>query len=472
MERKEGRLWSHALAVGVGSVLSKLTVFLLLPLYTACLSPAAFGTVDVLINTAALIVPIVSLNAPETVFRFVAGGKSEGEVLAVGRLLLLLGTGVLLLLLPILSLIGALRPYLFLLVLYVVAAVLHSYYAHLLRARGQYVLYALQQLFCTLLMVALAFLFLPVLGLGESGYLLAILVADLLIALILLGYFKGDREEGAFAVEKKLLRSMLRYAVPLIPTATLWRIIAVFDRYVILWYHGEAEIGLYAAAGKIPSLLSFSASIFLEAWHYAAIHTREEGREQRFERIYRIFLPSLVVFTLALILGSHFLVEILFSESFSAARLYVPILSVAALFSALSSFLGSVYVVRLRTTSSLITALVGAVANLVLNFCFIPMLGAMGAAISTLCSYVIVFLWRSADCRRVMPFKQHFLSLTASVALLLATALLIHTATPPALLLGLLSLLPFWREIGDIIRLACGYGKKIWRKATKNVNKS
>ncbi|MBQ8356877.1 MAG: oligosaccharide flippase family protein [Clostridia bacterium] len=472
--KKSGRLFSNVLVLGIGSVISKITVFFMLPLYTACLSPAAFGTVDILTNTAVLLLPFVSLCAPEAVFRFLAGGKGEREVLAVGNKLLIRGMILLLFILPVLSLFDILRPYIFYLFCYVMASVIHSYLAHILRARGQYGLYSVQQLFCTGVTVALAFLFLPVLNLGVRGYLMAIFLADIVTALILSFYLRLDHEEKTSAEQDtKLFRSMLRYAIPLIPTATLWWALAVFDHYLLLAYHGESVTGLYAAAGKLPALLTFAASIFLEAWHFAVIHEKEEKRGELFGRIYSALLPVLILFVVTLIIGSRFLVERIFAADFGEAALYVPLLSVAALFSALSSFLGSVYVVKLRSGSSLITALVGAAVNMALDFWWIPSRGAVGAMAATLVSYVTIFIWRSVHCRRVMPFCQHAGKLTVStLALLVSAVLTMMGHTLLSLAVAALALAPFWHEIIDSILILIVYGKKIFHISTKRENRS
>ena len=465
------RLLSNVVVLGLGSAISKLTVFLMMPLYTACLTPSSFGTVDILINTAVLLLPLVSLSAPDAVFRFAAGGYDEGAVLAVGRRLLLWGGFLLLAVLPILGLFEILRPYLIYLALYVIFSVLHSYAAHILRARGQYTLYTVQQVFCTLLTVALAFLFLPVLGLGERGYLASILLADAITALILCIYLGRGKREASDA--SQLLRPMLRYALPLIPTATLWWVLTVCDHYILLAFHGEAAIGLYAAAGKLPALLTFAASIFMEAWHFAAIREAEEKRGALFERIYAAFLPAMILLVLTLILCAPFLVRHLFALDFSEAALYVPLLSVASLFAALSSFLGSVYLVKLRSGASLATAFVGAAVNVTLDLLWIPSQGALGAMAATLASYITIFLWRTAHCRRVMPFKQHVGKLTLSTLALSALAYLTMIGkTKVALWLILPSLLPFWRELYDSTLLFVEFGKSFLHILTKKEKRS
>ena len=226
--KNNARLLKNVIVLGLGSVISKLTVLLMIPLYTASLTPAAFGTVDILINTAVLLLPLVSISAPEAVFRFAAGGYDEGEVLAVGREMLLFGSFLLLLALPILGIFDIFRPYLLYLFFYVLFSVIHSYAAHILRAKGQYGLYTVQQVFCTLLTVSLAFLFLPVLELGERGYLASIFLADAVTALILCVYL-GRERAGKARDASRLLRPMLRYALPLIPTATLWWVLSACD---------------------------------------------------------------------------------------------------------------------------------------------------------------------------------------------------------------------------------------------------
>ena len=470
--KNNARLLSHVIILGLGSVVSKLTVFLMMPLYTACLTPASFGTVDILINTAVLLLPFVSLSAPEAVFRFAAGGYEEGAVLAVGKRLLLWGGFLLLGVLPILGFFEILRPYLLYLALYVIFSVIHSYAAHILRARGQYGLYTVQQVFCTLLTVSLAFLFLPVMGLGERGYLASIFLADAITALILCVYLSQEKAKNQMDASQ-LLRPMLRYALPLIPTATLWWVLSVCDHYILLAYRGEEAIGLYAAAGKLPALLTFAASIFLEAWHFAAIREKEENRGLLFEKIYAAFLPAMILLVLMLILGSAFLVRHLFASDFGEAALYVPLLSVASLFSALSSFLGSVYLVKLRSGASLATAFVGATVNIVLDLLWIPSQGAIGAMAATLVSYITVFLWRAVHCHRVMPFAQHIGKLTLSTVVLLVVAYLTMIGqTSVALWLILPSILPFFRELYDSGRYFLQFGKRFLHISTKKEKRS
>ena len=447
MKTKE-TLLSRSLLLGVATGVSKAAVFLLMPLYTAYLTPAAFGAADIIAGTAVLLLPFVSFNAPEAVFRFRAGGDREKQVFSCGVLMLTGGMVVLLLLMPFTALLPVLETYRIYLFFYVLASVARSFLAHWVRAEGNYTLYAVQQVFCTFSTVALLVLFLPVLRLGTGGYLAATVTADALTAAILLLYLRPWRYFAFTAVKKEPLFAMLRYALPLMPTTVLWWVTSVSDRYIILHYHGENVMGLYAAAGRIPSVLTFGVAAFLEVWHYTAVRAGEGERSRLFDRVYALLLPVLTAVSAFLVLFARSITGLLFAADYADAARYVPILTVGSLFSALSAYLGSIYTVRLNSVASLLTALFGAALNVLLNLWWIPRGGAMAAALATAVSYLAMFLLRVFHSRRGMAFDPRLLKLTAAAALLSLTAFLsLRGPDPVLLLLGAAALAPFAAEI-------------------------
>lgn len=446
--RTKETLLSRSLLLGAATGISKLAVFLLMPLYTAYLTPAAFGAADIIAGTAVLLLPFVSFNAPEAVFRFRAGGEREKQVFSCGILMLTGGFVALLLLMPFTVVLPVLETYRIYLFFYVCASVLHSFFAHWVRAEGNYTLYAIQQVFCTLATVALLVLFLPVLRLGTGGYLLATILADALTAAVLLFYLRPWRLFSFWVIRKRPLFSMLRYALPLMPTTVLWWVTSVSDRYIILYYYGEEAMGLYAAAGRIPSVLTFGVAAFLEVWHYTAVQAGEGERARLFDRVYALLLPILTAISVGLVLFSRPLVGFLFAAGYAAAARYVPVLTIGSLFSALSAYLGSIYTVRLHSVASLLTALFGAALNVLLNLWWIPRGGAMAAALATAFSYGALFLLRVFHSRRELLFDPRLPKLAAAVALLSLSAFLARRGPDPAIVLtGAAALFPFASEI-------------------------
>ena len=458
-------LLSRSLLLGVATGISKAAVFLLMPLYTAYLSPAAFGAADVIAGTAVLLLPFVSFNAPEAAFRFLVGGESEKTVFSCAVLMLTGGFAVLLLLMPFTAVLPVLETYRVYLFFYVLASVARSFLSHWVRARGNYTLYAVQQVFCTLSTVALLVLFLPVLHLGTGGYLAATVTADALTAAILLFYLRPWRYFAFSAVRKEPLAAMLRYALPLMPTTVLWWVTSVSDRYIILHYHGENVMGLYAAAGRIPSVLTFGVAAFLEVWHYTAVRAGERERARLFDRVYALLLPVLTALAAFLVLFARPLTGLLFAADYAGAALFVPILTVGSLFSALSAYLGSIYTVRLHSVASLLTALFGAALNVLLNLWWIPRGGATAAALATAVSYLAMFLLRVFHSRREMSFDPRLFKLTAAAALLTPVAFLSFKGPDPALfLLCAAALVPFAAEIRTGLAVLFDMAARLWRR--------
>ncbi len=467
MEKKSS-LFENTLWLGAATVLSKVAVFLLMPLYTSALSPADFGVGEIVANTAVLLLPAASLYAPEVLFRFLAGGEEAGECFSCSILLLFAGLFIFFLFLPLFLLSPTLSPFRHLLFFYVAASVLHSFLAHLLRARGEYRLYAMQQLFCTLLTLGLQILFLAVLHLGVFFYIFSVVAADFITFLLLLPLTAPQRLLRFKAPSRTLLRRMLTYALPLIFTAALWWVTAFSDRYFILHYKGEAATGVYAAAGRIPLLLGTALGIFMEAWHYTALKVKGAARAALFDRVYGGLLGLAVLGAAGLILGAPLLVRLLFSPEYAAAISFLPILIISAIFSGISSFLGSIYTVSLRAACSLYTAAAGAALNLLLNFLLVPRGGTMAAALATLLSYLAVFLLRALHARRLIAFENRLTRLSLSAILLLLAALFVaRESYAVAALFALPAPLFFSRELVLVAR-SVWEGIILQKKTRKN----
>jgi O-antigen/teichoic acid export membrane protein len=74
---KYTRLLSNTAILGAGTFVSKVLVFLLMPLYTALLSAEQFGTADILTQTANLLIPLAALGITDGLFRFTLDADAE-----------------------------------------------------------------------------------------------------------------------------------------------------------------------------------------------------------------------------------------------------------------------------------------------------------------------------------------------------------------------------------------------------------
>ena len=101
---------------------------------------------------------------------------------------------IIILLSPILFLFDVFDGYVLLIVCYVLSANFHSLCAQYLRAQGRTVLFAVQGMINTALVILLNILFLIPLRMGVLGYVLSVVVADALMTLILFFYARLYRD--------------------------------------------------------------------------------------------------------------------------------------------------------------------------------------------------------------------------------------------------------------------------------------
>ena len=404
-ERKYKTLAANTALISFGTVGSKLMVFFMVRFYTGYMSPADYGTADIITQTANLLIPLVSLGMAEGVFRFAAlRPDKEREAFTSGLACSILGTALLALLMPRTGFTG---QYGTLLTVYIAASCLHSMCAQYVRALGDMTVYALQGLINTALIIGFNIVLLAVFRLGITGYVLSVAAADVGCTLWLV-LKKRLWHELTPRVSPELFRRMLAYSVPLIPTAIFWWITGVSDRYMISGFLGSAANGIYSVSSKLPTMLTVLSTVFMDAWQLSAVtESGGDANEHRrfYSHIWSLFQAGVIICAALMIALSKLGIMLLADEEYFSAWQYIPALTLAMVCSAFSSFMGSVYTVTGESRQAFRTAMAGAVLNIALNLALIPSpLGVQGAAVATFVSCLAVYVIRAVSVRRLISF--------------------------------------------------------------------
>ena len=421
-QNKYKTLLSNTMLISMGTFGSKLLVFFMVRFYTGYLTTSDYGTADLITQSANLLLSVVSMGITDGVFRFAINHvKHRSRVFTIGLYTITLGGLLLFAILPLVGLVPTLKPYLWLIGLYIMASCYHTLCAQFIRAEGKTALFAVQGMINTVLVIGLNILFLAVLHMGILGYVLSIVLADVFCALLLFIREKLWRyvmRNPGWAYWKE----MLLYSIPMIPATVFWWITSVSDRYMVTGFISDSANGIYAVSYKLPTILTLVSGIFMEAWQFSAV--AESVGDQRehtrfFSRVWCAFQAVMFLAAAGITALAKPAVKLLAAPSYYEAWVYVPVLSAAMVFSSLVSFLGSVYMVEKNSMRTFLTAMVGAVLNIILNLILIPgPLGVQGAAIATCASYFVVFLIRAADVRRFIPFKLYTLGIVENCLIL------------------------------------------------------
>ncbi|MCE2197920.1 hypothetical protein GPX82_02235 [Streptococcus thermophilus] len=67
---KYKKLLSNSLVFTIGNLVSKLLVFLLVPLYTYAMTPQEYGMADLYQTTASILLPLITMNIFDATLRF------------------------------------------------------------------------------------------------------------------------------------------------------------------------------------------------------------------------------------------------------------------------------------------------------------------------------------------------------------------------------------------------------------------
>ena len=221
---------------------------------------------------------------------------------------------------------------------------------------------------------------------------------------------------------------MLKYSIPLIPTTVFWWITSVSDRYMVNAMIGSDANGIYAVSYKLPTLLTLVSTIFMQAWQFSAVTESEGDKTEHaefFSQVWRSFQAVMFLAGTVVIALAKPAMKILTTDDYYEAWKYIPLLSVSMVFTAFTSFMGTVYVVNKKSGISFITAMIGALINIICNFILIPSkFGVQGAAIATVFSYFVVFIIRAVNSRKYIPFKLYSGHIAANTIIIFVEAVI------------------------------------------------
>ena len=433
MDQRIKKLFGNTVIFTVGKFVSKMMVFLMMPLYTACLSEAQYSTADLITQLANLLIPLACLGISEGIFRNAAAKEGDKQAFfSSGIAILAISTAVFLLLSPLLLLLEYFAPYVWLIILFVLCSNFHSVCSQYVCAIGRTKIFAAQGILNTALNIGFNLLFLLGFGMKIEGFVLSVVAADFLTTLILILVCRLWKDFSFKKISRKIMAEMLRFSLPLIPTTIFWWITGVSDRYLVANMRDDTENGLYAAAYKIPTLLTYMVSVFNEAWRLSAVKESDDPDNcaSFFGKVFRYYVAIVFVGGAFLIAFAKVCSVLLFADSYYKAWLYVPILVLATVFTSFDTFLASAYFTKKKTMVSFYTSMVGAILNIILNLIWIPSWGAVGASIATFVSYFVVFIIRAATMHRYIKFNLRLPLIALNTVLLLGMTVIMMLEIP------------------------------------------
>lgn len=415
------RLFQQTFIYGLATVVPRILNYFLVPLHTSgVMTTEQYGQVTNVFAYFVLLNVLLSYGMETAFFRFFHKEENKEAVINTAAWSLV-GTSILFLIIGLLFQnqlavitdlpVGIIRIALGILTFDALLVIPFAW----LRAQERPIRYAFVKTISVVVNVTLNFFFLKyLLDLsGNSDFLQGIykenyqveyvfwsnLIASLFTLLLMLPfYFKLKLK-----FDKVLWKSMMRYAIPILVAGLAYAINEASDRIMMRYLLPEdtalGELGIYGACYKLAIFMTLFTTAFrlgIEPFFFSYVK-HKDARE-----IYAEITKYFTIFGSLILVGvmvfADLLKQILIREEvFWEAMDIVPLILLANLFLGIYYNLSVWYKVSDRTKYGSYISVIAATITIAVNWWLIPVIGYIGAAISTLAAYgtmmLLSFIW-------------------------------------------------------------------------------
>ena len=206
----------------------------------------------------------------------------------------------------------------------------------------------------------------------------------------------------------------------MIPNSISWWVFSSSDKVIVSSLLGLSATGLLSVAYKLSNIGIVIYNIFnMSLTESIALHINDEDINQYFNKIYDLIGNFFISFGTCIIAVLPIIFKILVNGNFIDSYELIPIAIIATEFQVFVGMFGTIYVAKNATKSIAITSTVAAIINIIVHLLLIPFIGIFAAVISTLVSYVVLFIYRYFDIqKRYFPIslnKQFIVNLIINV---------------------------------------------------------
>lgn len=456
MESRSKYLFKNIGILTVSNFASKLLVFLLVPLYTSVLSTSEVGTFDLIVSTVSLLAPILTVNIVDAVLRFsMDSSKSKDEIAVIGlkfNSISILAAVAIVILCKFLHLFDAIAGLEFLIVLYFFFYVLNNFFIQFTKGLERVADLGIAGVLGTVFTIGANVVFLLVLKWGLLGFLGANILGQAIPAIYMLFRVKIWNYLHNLKINKKLEKEMILYCSPLIATTIGWWINSASDKYVVTLLCGISANGILSISYKIPQVINTLHGIFMQAWQISAIKEYGNKDSSSFYGKSFLILNVLLAGTCSwLIILAKPLGHVLYQKDFFIAWKYVPFLLISCVLNSASGFCGSILSAKKNSRSMAMSAVYGAIANVIMNFSLVYLVGIQGATIATaISSFIIYYVRKKAVEKDIKAKGYRIVLITWSLLFLQAVIEIYSTFWWIEVILMAVMLVINWRPITDM----------------------
>lgn len=396
------KLVKNTIFYSLGNILSKAITFILLPLYTAYLTPNDYGIVNSMQVVSAILAIFFSFGLERSIYRLYYDYKTENEKRnffgTIIISLLVISTIILSLLFLGSNFVERIFKSIEFYPFYAYAIII-AYFSlfeivpkitlQVKEKAKHYFFISIIQLIVNTLCVIWFVVFQKQ---GAVGMLKGALYGHLItLPMFLLISIKSMN----FSFKYKILKTSLLYSLPMMPSLLSAWVINLSDRVFIERYFSTYEVGIYSLGYKIGQLVQLFAGAILMAYnpHFYKLANSENqvAAKKSLYKTTNINILILLSIGFVVALFSKDIILLFLNEKYAEAYKFTPIIILGYFFLQLSSMQNLSFYQEKKILHIMYIIIFTAIFNIIFNFILIPILGIYGAAYSTLITQIINF---------------------------------------------------------------------------------
>lgn len=183
----------------------------------------------------------------------------------------------------------------------------------------------------------------------------------------------------------------LKLSIPLVGYSVASQILNVSDRIMISSMVGNSEVGIYSTLYTVSSL-SLMVWSALNSSFTPYMYQNIENRNHKIKEISFAMISLYGVLAILLVFCAPEIVKILATAEYYEAIYIMPPIAAGVYLTAISNLYSNVLVYLKDTKYIMLSSIIAAGTNIILNALAIPVFGYMAAAYTTMISYIIMAL--------------------------------------------------------------------------------
>lgn len=380
-------------------LLIKLKGIITLPIMTYYLAPSEMGAFNLINVTASMLIPLFTLNLTDGPAIHFVQEKSHSKIMDMYNTVL--NSVIIISLFCSVLLWGgsrflapSYRDYIFAIIFLILSNVLFKVTSYMLATFQKTSILVrntvIRDVLATVLTIALVML-----GFSYQGIVVSVIVANIFAAILIWRLIRSDLPYRLF-LDKKVLSTFLKTALPLLPVFIFSWLIQSSDSYFLAYFHGEQSVGKYAVIYGLTNVIlsiTFALNFF---WFPVSARLWIESRD-KYMKVFTVVFAGLLAVLLTAVclfeLNSSTIMQIFVRRAaYQEAHIIMGTIAFAFSMQVLITLLTAPLYSNRNIKAIFFAYLVGGVLNTALNILLIPKMGIIGAAVSTALAYLVIVM--------------------------------------------------------------------------------